>query len=46
VFAAFLAAGFTRAQALELLVGVGTYVMSTFSNRLTQAAVDPQLTAP
>ncbi len=46
VFAAFLAAGFSRAQALELLVGVGTYVMSTFSNRLTQAAVDPQLTAP
>jgi len=43
VFGAFLAAGFTRAQSLELLVGVGTYVMSTFANRLTQASVDPQL---
>jgi AhpD family alkylhydroperoxidase len=42
-FASFLGAGFTRAQALEMLVGVGAYVMSTFSNRLTQAGVDLQL---
>jgi len=34
---AFLAAGYTRAQALEILIGVGTYVTSTFANRLTGA---------
>lgn len=46
-FASFLAAGFTRAQALEVLVGVGTYVMSTFCNRLTQAALDlPSMQSP
>lgn len=33
----FLAAGYTRAQALELLIGVGAYTMSTFANRLTGA---------
>lgn len=42
-FAAFLEAGFTRPQALELLALLGTYVMSMFANRLTQAPVDPQL---
>jgi AhpD family alkylhydroperoxidase len=34
---AFLAAGYTRAQALEIVIGVGTYVTSTFANRLTGA---------
>ena len=32
---AFLAAGFTRAQALEILIGVGVYTTSTYANRLT-----------
>ena len=41
----FLAAGFTRAQALELVVGIGAYTISTFANRLVEAPVDPQLTA-
>ena len=39
----FLDAGYTRVQALELLIGVGAYTMSTYANRLTEAAVDPQL---
>jgi len=39
----FLAAGYTRAQALELLIGVGAYTMSTYANRLTEAGVDPEL---
>jgi AhpD family alkylhydroperoxidase len=33
----FLGAGFTRAQALELLIGVGALTMSIFANRLTGA---------
>jgi len=32
---AFLDAGYTRTQALEILVGFGTYTMSTYANRLT-----------
>jgi AhpD family alkylhydroperoxidase len=31
---AFLSAGYTRTQALEILIGFGTYTMSTFANRL------------
>jgi AhpD family alkylhydroperoxidase len=31
---AFLTAGYTRAQALEILIGFGTYTMSTYANRL------------
>ncbi|MFT3769895.1 MAG: carboxymuconolactone decarboxylase family protein [Minicystis sp.] len=37
---AFLAAGYTRPQALEVVLGVGAYTMSTFANRLTGAPVD------
>lgn len=37
---AFLAAGYTRAQALEVVLGIGAYTMSTFANRLTAAPVD------
>lgn len=33
-------AHYTKEQALEVLVGVGAYVMSTFANRLTAAPVD------
>lgn len=39
----FVAAGYTPRHALELMVGVGTYVVSTFANRLVRAPVDPQL---
>ena len=36
----FLAAGFDRAAALEVVLGVATYTLTTFANRLTQAPVD------
>ncbi|QGV79965.1 carboxymuconolactone decarboxylase family protein [Streptomyces ficellus] len=35
--AAFLAHGFTERNALEVVMGIGTYTMSTFANRLTRA---------
>lgn len=35
----FLASGFTAAQALEVVLGIGVYTMSTFANRLTGAGV-------
>jgi alkylhydroperoxidase family enzyme len=37
---AFLGAGFTREQALDALVGIAGYTLSTFANRLTRAPVD------
>jgi AhpD family alkylhydroperoxidase len=40
---AFLAHGYTPQHALEVVLGIGTYTMSTFANRLTGATVDPQL---
>ena len=36
----FLAAGFDRAAALEVVVGVAAYTLTTFANRLTQAPLD------
>lgn len=33
----FLAAGFTRRNALEVVLGIGTYTMSTLANRLVRA---------
>lgn len=39
----FLAAGFTKQQALDVVLGVGLYTLSTYANRLTQATVDPPL---
>jgi alkylhydroperoxidase family enzyme len=36
----FLAAGFDRTAALEIAMGVATYTLTTFANRLTQAPVD------
>jgi AhpD family alkylhydroperoxidase len=33
----FLAAGYTRRNALEVVLGIGTYTMSTFANRLVRA---------
>jgi AhpD family alkylhydroperoxidase len=42
---AFLASGYTRQQALEVVLGIGTYTMSTLANRLTRAPLDDQLSA-
>ena len=42
---AFLAAGYASRNALEVVLGIGTYTMSTFANRLTKAPVDEQLAA-
>lgn len=36
----FLAVGFDRAHALDVVLGVATYTLSTLANRLTQAPVD------
>src|SRR5438477_127803 len=41
----FLAAGYTTENALEVVLGIGTYTMSTLANRLTGAPVDEQLAA-
>jgi AhpD family alkylhydroperoxidase len=43
--AAFLACGYTRQHALEVVLGIGTYTMSTLANRLTDAPLDDQLSA-
>ncbi|WP_370418225.1 carboxymuconolactone decarboxylase family protein [Streptomyces sp. QH1-20] len=40
-FDAFFAAGYTRRNALEVVMGVGTYTMSTFANRMTAVELDP-----
>ena len=37
---AFLDAGYTRRNALEIVLGIGAYTMSTFANRLTNARDD------
>ncbi|HJP72995.1 MAG TPA: carboxymuconolactone decarboxylase family protein [Pseudonocardiaceae bacterium] len=39
----FLGAGYTTQNALEVVLGIGTYTMSTFANRLTKAPLDDQL---
>jgi len=41
----FLACGYTTQNALEIVLGIGTYTMSTLANRLTGAPVDDQLAA-
>ena len=41
----FLAAGYTTQNALEVVLGIGTYTMSTLANRLTGAPLDDQLSA-
>jgi len=38
---AFLAAGFSREQALEVVLGLGAYTMSTYANRLTGGTLRP-----
>ncbi|HUN36116.1 MAG TPA: carboxymuconolactone decarboxylase family protein [Trebonia sp.] len=40
---AFLAAGYTPRNALEVVLGISTYTLSTFANRLTRAPVDGAL---
>ncbi|MFI6640156.1 carboxymuconolactone decarboxylase family protein [Streptomyces sp. NPDC050504] len=40
---AFLAHGYTPRNALEVVLGIGAYTMSTLANRLTGAPIDPQL---
>ncbi|WNI25134.1 carboxymuconolactone decarboxylase family protein [Streptomyces sp. ITFR-16] len=42
---AFLAHGHTSRNALEVVLGIGAYTMSTLANRMTDAPVDPQLAA-
>ena len=42
---AFLASGYTSQNALEVVLGIGTYTMSTLANRLTGAPLDDQLSA-
>ncbi|GAA3169104.1 MULTISPECIES: carboxymuconolactone decarboxylase family protein [Streptomyces] len=37
---AFLDAGYTRRNALEVVLGLGVYTISTFANRMTEAPVD------
>lgn len=40
---AFFDAGFRQVHALDVVVGVAAYTLSTFANRLTRAPVDPEL---
>ncbi|MFH8369434.1 carboxymuconolactone decarboxylase family protein [Streptomyces sp. NPDC018031] len=40
---AFLDRGHTPQQALEVVLGIGTYTLSTLANRLTRAPLDEQL---
>ncbi|MEU7525946.1 carboxymuconolactone decarboxylase family protein [Saccharothrix sp. NPDC042600] len=39
----FVARGFTAQNALEVVMGIGVYTLSTFANRLTDAPIDPPL---
>jgi AhpD family alkylhydroperoxidase len=41
----FLSHGYTAQNALEVVLGIGTYTLSTLANRLTSAPVDDQLAA-
>jgi AhpD family alkylhydroperoxidase len=40
---AFLAPGYTEQNALEVVLGIGAYTMSTLANRLTGAPIDEPL---
>lgn len=42
---AFTGAGYTARNALEVVLGIGTYTLSTFANRLTQAPLDDAFAA-
>ncbi len=39
----FLSHGYTSQNALEVVLGIGTYTMSTLANRLTRAPLDTRL---
>jgi AhpD family alkylhydroperoxidase len=43
---AFLAHGYTTQNALEVVLGIGAYTMSTLANRLTKAPIDEELASP
>jgi hypothetical protein len=43
VWARFLASGYTRAQALEVVLDVAVYTLSTVANRLVEAPIDAPL---
>ena len=43
--AAFLKHGYTTQNALEVVLGIGAYTMSTLANRMTRSPVDAQLAA-
>ncbi|MFD3518126.1 carboxymuconolactone decarboxylase family protein [Streptomyces sp. NPDC058657] len=40
--AAFYAHGYTRRNALEVVLGIGTYTLSTFANRLVEHGTSPE----
>ena len=40
---AFHDAGYTNENALDVVLGIGTYTLTTFTNRLVQAPLDPPL---
>jgi AhpD family alkylhydroperoxidase len=40
---AFLAQGYTSQNALEVVLGIGAYTLSTLANRMTNAGLDKQL---
>ena len=42
---AFLGHGYTAENALEVVLGIGAYTMSTLANRMTRAPLDYQLAA-
>jgi uncharacterized peroxidase-related enzyme len=44
-FLDFQAAGFSEEQALDVVLGVGVYVLSTFANRATRAEIDAPFAA-
>jgi AhpD family alkylhydroperoxidase len=41
----FVEHGYTSRQALEVVLGIGAYTLSTFANRMTKAPLDYQLAA-
>ena len=43
--AAFLSHGYTAQNALEVVLGIGTYTMSALANRMVRAPLDDQLMA-
>jgi alkylhydroperoxidase family enzyme len=43
--AAFYRHGYTARNALEVVLGIGAYTMSTLANRMTRSPVDDRLAA-